>query len=240
MYNNILATLLPVEKPLLADRIDRMRTALQPGIDQLLWNSENIDPFISNAMSVVTEVDELVKKMKENVLNMQKMMELWKTPLFERKPKAMPPEDVQASHDSQVMPRLDDIKAHGKDITKLMKDTADNIKPDKKSPTWLSYVDYVNGLIIEGITHGINSSMVKLAENISISYNKQYNLQPIFDIKVNLYDNQVSFEPSIGSNPRANGIRDLIYKIMNDFISISIQMPRLDTSSGDYLVEIKD
>lgn len=29
-------------------------------------------------------------------------------------------------------------------------------------------------------------------------------------------------------------------KIMNDFISLAIQMPRLDTNNGDYLVEIKD
>jgi hypothetical protein len=29
-------------------------------------------------------------------------------------------------------------------------------------------------------------------------------------------------------------------KITNDFISLSIQMVRLDTSNGDYLVEIKD
>lgn len=45
-----------------------------------------------------------------------------------------------------------------------MKDTADNVKPDKKSVTWLAYVDYVNGLIIEGITKGINCSMNYLAD----------------------------------------------------------------------------
>lgn len=57
------------------------------------------------------------------------------------------------------------------------------------------------------------------------------------------------FDPSIGSNSRQNGIRDIINKIVADFISLSIQMPgRLDASSnpanatnnGDYLVEIKD
>jgi hypothetical protein len=39
MYNEILATLLPVEKPLLADRIDRMNQALDPGQTKLRWNS---------------------------------------------------------------------------------------------------------------------------------------------------------------------------------------------------------
>jgi dynein heavy chain len=72
------------------------------------------------------------------------------------------------------MPRLEDIKNHGKEIHKLMKDTADSIKPDKKSHTWLAYVDYVNGLVIEGITKGINASMFYLAEQISIGYNKHH------------------------------------------------------------------
>lgn len=71
----------------------------------------------------------------------------------------MLPDDLESTHLAQVMPRLEDIRTHGKEIHKLMKDTADNIKPDKKTPTWLSYVDYVNGLIIEGITKGINCSM---------------------------------------------------------------------------------
>jgi dynein heavy chain len=39
MYNEILATLLPVEKPLLADRIERMNKALEPGVAELRWNS---------------------------------------------------------------------------------------------------------------------------------------------------------------------------------------------------------
>lgn len=47
MYNDILATLLPVEKPLLADRIERINKSLLPGIEQLKWNSPNIDPFIN-------------------------------------------------------------------------------------------------------------------------------------------------------------------------------------------------
>lgn len=67
-----------------------------------------------------------------------------------------------------------------------MKDTQDNIKPDKKSHQWISYQDYINGLVIEGITNGIDGSMLYLKENLSIHYNRVNQLQPIFDIKVNL------------------------------------------------------
>jgi len=189
---------------------------------------------------IVKEVDELVKKMKENVKKMQEMMTKWEKSLFERRNKPMPPDDLEQTHQSTVMPRLEDIRNNGKEIHRLMKDTADNIKPDKKSSTWLSYVDYVNGLVIEGITKGINGSMNYLSDQINIHYNKHHQLTAMFDIKVELRDREVKFDPPIESTQRLNGIRDIIMKIVNDFISLAIQMPRLDTNNGDYLVEIKD
>lgn len=242
MYNNIIANMLPVEKPLMLSRIQKIDKYLQPGIDHLRWNSEKIDPYISDCMVYVTEVDELVKKMKDNVKKMTHIMQEWSdTPLFQRKNKTQTPEDVETNHNAAVTSRLEIIKAEGKDIHKLMKDTVDSIKPDKKSIMWLDYVDYVNGLVIEGITNGINSSMSYLAQQISISYNKLQGLPPIFDIRVALEDRIVSFEPSIKSNENQNGIRDIINMITGHFISLAIQMPaRLDSPQGDYLVEIKD
>lgn len=240
MYNNILQTLLKVEKPLLQDRIERMNNALMPGINELKWNSQNIDPFINSAMNIVKDVDQLVKKMKDNVNKMQDFMVQWQKPLYERRLKTLPPDELIQFHESLKMPRLEDIKNHGKEIQKLMKDTMENIKPDKRSERWLAYVDYINGLVIDGITSGIKASMHYLAEQISIPYNRHHQLPAMFDIKIDLLDRDVVFDPSIESNSSQNGIRDLLQSIINDFISIAIQITRLDTSQGDYLVEIKD
>ena len=77
MYNNIIATLLPVEKPLMQKRISTIDKYLQPGMDELKWNSSSIDKFIKDAMETVVEVDELVKKMKSNVQKMGEMMDRW-------------------------------------------------------------------------------------------------------------------------------------------------------------------
>ena len=184
MYNDILSTLLPVEKPLMMSRIVSMDKSLEKGITELRWNSQGIDPFIKNAMLVVSEIDELVKKMKENVRKMQDFMELWKRPLFERKAKPMLPEDVEQTHTASVMPRLEDIRNHGKEIHRLMKDSADNIKPNKKDITWLNYVDYVNGLIIEGMTIGIDNSLCYLKKTISIAEIQKEGSAPIFDLSL--------------------------------------------------------
>lgn len=239
MYNDILSTLLPVEKPLLADRIEKINKNIQPGIETLKWNSDNINIFIKQNMEIVKDVDDLVKKMKENVKKMYELMSKWERPLFERKMKPMLPEDLEQMHNALVMPRLEDVKNHGKEIHKLMKDTGDNIKPDKKGYPWLSYVDYLNGLLIEGITKGVVYSLSYLSDQVNIQYNKQHQFPPMFDVKVDLRDREVKFDPPIESNGK-NGIRDIIVKIINDFISIAICMPRLDTNNGDYLVEIKD
>ena len=77
MYNEILSILLPVEKPLLADRIDLMNKSLKAGIETLKWNSQNIDPFINKAMTVVSDQDQLVKKMKDNIKKVESMMQTW-------------------------------------------------------------------------------------------------------------------------------------------------------------------
>lgn len=95
MYNEILSILLPVEKPLLQDRITKMNNTLEPGITELKWNTQNIDPFINECLKIVQEVDALVKKMKENIVKMENMMSHWEKPLFDRKPKPFPPEDVE-------------------------------------------------------------------------------------------------------------------------------------------------
>lgn len=102
MFNEVLATLLPVEKPLLQDRIQMMLDSLAPGISTLMWNSENINPFINKAMKIVTEVDDLVKKMKENVRKMNEITDKWTKPLYERKNKALLAEDVEQTHQALV------------------------------------------------------------------------------------------------------------------------------------------
>ncbi len=61
MYNNIQTTMLPVEKPLLRDKIELIDRILKPGIETLKWKDEKINPFIKEAVLIVTDINELVK-----------------------------------------------------------------------------------------------------------------------------------------------------------------------------------
>ena len=141
-----------------------MNNSLQDGLVKLKWNSKNIDQFIKEAATTVHDVDQVVKKMKDNVKKMQDMMAKWEKPLFERKLKPLFPEDLEQIHQSLVQPRIEDIQNHGKEIHKLIRDTADHMRLDKKSATWVAYNDYVNSLAINGITSGIVCSLNYLAD----------------------------------------------------------------------------
>jgi dynein heavy chain len=243
MYNGMLEALLRVEKPLLKDRIERMSKALQPGIETLRWDSEGINPFINQAMKIVTDVDVLVAKMKQNVTKIETVMTSWRKPLFERRAKTAEPDLVATIHNAAVELDRDNIKGQGKEIQNLMKDTLDHIKPDKKGQAWLNYVDYVNSLIIDGVTDAINASMEYMADQINIKYNTQHMLAPIFEIGVELSNGDLCFHPTIECNDRQNGITDIINGIVDDFVGIAILIPRLDNQHGgasDFLVEIKD
>ena len=65
MYNAVLTELLPVEEPLLEDRIAKMDQVLSPGLTELKWKSEDkIPEFIENTMRVVSDVSGVVEIMK--------------------------------------------------------------------------------------------------------------------------------------------------------------------------------
>jgi len=54
--------------------------------------------------------------MKDNVGKMQDFMSQWEKPLYERSLKPRPPDELIQQHESLKMPRLEDIRNHGKEI----------------------------------------------------------------------------------------------------------------------------
>ena len=182
----------------------------------------------------------LLNKMKDNVKSMNSKCVDWCRPLYDRKNKPMSPDDLEQTHRASVDLRLQIIKEEGRDINRLLKDTMDHIKPNKKSTEWLAYQDYINSVIIEGITNAIVSSLRHLANQLLEEYNRHNDLPPMFDVKVDLIDSQVCFDPPISGSAKENGIKDIIFRIIDNFISIASLIPRLDQNPGDYLMEIKD
>lgn len=86
-YNAVLTELLPVEEPLLEEKIVKMDSVLSPGLTDLRWKSEEqIPPLIETVSTVVGEVSGVVEVIKSNLKKISATIEQWcQSPLLERK-----------------------------------------------------------------------------------------------------------------------------------------------------------
>lgn len=81
-----------------------------------------------------------------------------------------------------------------------------------------------------------------LNEFIDVKHSKKDpNFVPLFDIRIELSKNKISFDPEIPEHPNGNTVRSIINSIIADFLALGILIQRIDTGNvGDYLNELKD
>jgi dynein heavy chain len=81
-YNNILRSLLPVEKPLVEKKLEGIDSSLQKGISTLNWNSHKINDYIAEVMSSVKELNTILETVKGNVVKTRKILDKWDSNLM--------------------------------------------------------------------------------------------------------------------------------------------------------------
>uniref|UniRef100_A0A0G4GMS7 Dynein-1, subspecies f n=1 Tax=Chromera velia CCMP2878 TaxID=1169474 RepID=A0A0G4GMS7_9ALVE len=252
-YNGVLTELLPVEEPLLDSRIVLMDQQLSPGLAELKWRSMNIDEFLASTHSVVTDVAQVVDTLKDNLRKLSDQLAKWcEEPMLERKPKPMPVEDFEMIHRASVQQRQHQMLEDGKELHKLVRDSADTLKVSKASPPWKSYQDFVSNIAVEGLVTSVTVSLSYLlnvfetavqGQNQSEAQGKanaKGDTQPLFDVNIVLEEKDVVFEPPFEHREDNRGLRDTVSGWVQDFFSVGTVMGRLDSGTGDYLQELKD
>jgi dynein heavy chain len=242
-YNAVLTELLPVEEPLLEDRIAKMDAALAPGLTELKWKSDDkIPSFIGQAQQVVGDVSGVVDVMKNNLKTISGILSKWcEKPLLERKAKPMAPEEFDTQHKSSVGVKLHQMSEDGKEIHKLIKDSSEALKVSKVAPIWKNYVDFVNNIVIEGFVSAIAVSLQYLCEILDPLIIARHDMQPLFDVKVELKDKAIVFEPPFApTEGYAYSLRGVLDGWLKDFFAMATTMQRVDSQTGDYLNEMKE
>jgi dynein heavy chain len=242
-YNAVLTELLPVEEPLLEDRISKMDAVLSPGLTELKWRSDDkIPAFLVQAQQVVGDVSSVVDVIKGNLKSISAILAKWcEKPLLERKAKPMAPEDFDLVHKNVVGMRLHGMNEDGKEIHKLIKDSNEALKVSKVAVIWKAYVDFVNNIVIEGFVSAIAVSLQYLCEILDPLIIARHEMQPLFDVKVLLEENDIIFEPPFLPRPGGGlSLRGVLDGWLKDFFAMATTMQRLDTQMGDYLNEMKE
>ena len=67
----------------------------------------------------------------------------------------MSPDDYDQYLRAIFTNKLGQVKENGNAIHKLLKEVLDAVKADKKQNSWRNYNDYINCIVIEGISNAI-------------------------------------------------------------------------------------
>jgi dynein heavy chain len=240
-YNTVVTSLNEVEEPLIIQRIHRMDKTLQPGISDLKWKSPEVNEFISKSHKEVDDVFKIMNKMKEDLVRIRECLEEFNKPLVERKPKTVIPEEFYTGHQALMTANQMKIKQYSSVINKLIKETNDSVKIDKKSPEWKDYQVYINDIVLEGISTAICASLSHFNRLLQTRKKKETSLPPFFEIGIHLTNRQICFQPPLEHSGTGFSIRFMIGEMIKDFFDLGINIQRIDTGGvGDYLVELKD
>ena len=135
----------------------------------------------------------IVLKMKEDLNRIRQCLEGMDKPLIERKPKPTSPDDFQNIHQASINNSHSAIRQDGNAISKLIKEINDAVKIDRKGKAWKDYQEYINDIVIEGISKAICTSLHTLNDFIDMNKHKRDpNFVPLFDIRIELAMNKQS------------------------------------------------
>lgn len=136
-----------------------------------------------------------------------------------------------------------EIRADSTNILNYIREINEAVIIKKSETIWRNYLNFVNGIVIEGISNAICTSLHKLNTLIDMTEEKDRDFTPLFDVKIELNNNMIRFEPGVMFVPdsEVKTVRNIINMIAGEFVHLNSLISRIDTEKvGDYLLEMKD
>eukprot|EP01035_Chromulina_nebulosa_P017812 gene17812-23422_t len=186
MNNDILNSLIQVEKPLVLPYLSKFDTIIEKGLNQYNWKSQNINEYISESMDQIVVVSSIVKTMKDNLKLINDNLHMYNKPLLQRKNKPINKEEFEKEHKNLIKERYTEIKEGGKAIHTMVKDTNKVLRISNSSNDWRSYIDYINNIVVDGLVKVVITSLEYLYDQIDPSTLTKDDKLPMIEVKLDL------------------------------------------------------
>jgi dynein heavy chain, axonemal len=244
MNNDVLNILLPVERPLVQPYLTKFDAIMEKGLSSMNWKSPGITEFIADCMEQVTLVSEVVKTMKDNMRSVNDQLASYSKPLLQRKNKPAIKEEFEREHKNMIKERYSDIKEGGKAIHTMVKETNKVLRVSNASQDWRAYVDFVNNIVVDGLSKVVRNSLDYLLDQIDPAVIAKEDKMPMIEVKLDLVSvrvddirrDEVRFIPDLQESG-GKGLRDLVNGWVGSFFNVATLFKRLD-NEGTYLREI--
>lgn len=130
--------------------------------------------------------------------------------------------------------KVKDIASLG-EVQMALKSTIKNLSSMKERDEWKNYQNYINSLVLNGIIELIHTNLKHLHSFLDPTQ------PPFTKVKLLLEDKKVVFYPEFKDSGSGKSIKNIITHWINSFIYLStLFRQRIDTSMGDYMVEVLD
>ncbi|CAM9786011.1 unnamed protein product, partial [Phaeothamnion confervicola] len=176
--------------------------------------------------------------MKSNLSNVQLELKKWDRPLLERKTKPVDRDEFERAHKALKAARYAEIKEGGKEIQNMLKETNKVLKCAQSSPDWRAYVDFANNVVVDGLSRLVCSSLEFLLEQVEPESIARKGLLPVLELKLDLVDGEVRFQPAVGRAGGGKAVRDMVHGWVGSFYGAAALSKRLD-NDGCYLREVQ-
>ena len=235
MYNNMLSTLLEVERPLLQAKLDDIDKVLQKGLKHLNWKSNAIQEFVANTMAKVKEANSILQTIKSNVKETQIVLKSFAEPLMmdRNATKTYTTDQFQEIFKRTVSTRYTAITKGGLAIHEQLSNSNKVLKVTKGNENWRRYVDYVNQIVVDGMCEVALASARYLKNQLDDVFLNVNEVSPLLEIQLKLAPPLAMFTPQMGNTQKKDGLRDMIDSWLSSFTNISTLVSRLDTSEED-------
>ncbi|NXH48679.1 DYH9 protein, partial [Dicaeum eximium] len=226
-YNKVLRTVLEVEYPLVQGRLQDIDLKLREAEETLTWKTEGVWDHISGVMGDVCDLEQRVRKAKDNVEEIQSVVRSWGSPIFERRDSKR--ESVLSLEECQerLERRYSLVRESGQRIHSLLEENQGLLLADPASDAWKVYLDYVDEIVLDGFFTAIECSLKYLLENTD----PKAGLAPLFEVQLDLVIPELVFHPPL--DPGTNdGFCDMVESLLQGIYHISSLVPRLAVHSG--------
>ncbi|XP_036372722.1 dynein heavy chain 9, axonemal [Megalops cyprinoides] len=236
-YNKVIRNVLEVEFPLVEGQLKGIDTQLMEAEESINWRSNGIWDYIQEVRDAVHDLESRLQKTKDNVDEIQNIMKMWVSPIFERKEGKKDTLLNLEDRSERLERRYNHIRDSGDRIHSLLKENLALFKADPTSEVWRAYVDYIDEMVIDGFFNTIECSLKFLLDNTD----PKAGLAPLFEVQLELRVPDMVFIPSLEFGA-SDGFYDLVEGIINDIYRISSLMPRLAEHSNfpHYQADMED
>jgi len=244
LYNEILQTLLEVEKPLVQQKMENIDKVLQRGLVHMNWKSHTITDFISQCTTIVKEVHGIVQAIKGNVTQTRKILESWSEDLLlDRKlTRTYTPEELTMLQRELMDARYSDIIHGSERIHSFLGLSQKTLRANRGSSNFKAYIDHVNHIVIEGLAQAVLANCQYLLLQVDPVHLAKHDINPLLEVQLRLQGDLVVFSPDLARTSHGEGISDLVFRWINSFCNIGMLVRRMDTPtpSGNYLADIQE